>query len=364
MTSQSQTERTPYLPELEPKSWLITGGAGFLGGNLIEHLLARGQKVTSIDFAPFEYDHLRDQITVVDGDIRDKPLVDKITQGMDYVVHCAAALPLYTPEEIYTTDIDGTRNVFEAALNAGVKRAIHISTTAVYGIPDHHPLYETDEMKGVGPYGEAKVAAEGVVMEFREKGLITPIVRPKSFIGKYRLGIFAMLCEWALEGHNWPNLGKGDNPYQYLDVEDLCDAIWLCATLPEENVNTVFNIGAKEYGTPRTDFQAVLDAAGHGKKVIPIPAAPAIWTLRALEAVGLSPLYKWIYETIVEESFVSIERAEEMLGFKPKYSNVDALLHTLEWYKANKEEIESREGGVSHRVAWKQGALSLAKLFF
>ena len=191
----------------------------------------------------------------------------------------------------------------------------------MYGIPDHHPLYETDPLHGVGPYGEAKVGAEKICAEFREKGMCLPIVRPKSFIGPERLGVFAMMYEWAADGKHFPVLGKGENLYQYLDVEDLCEAIWLCSTLPCEKVNDTFNIGAKEFGTPKSDFQAVLDYAGHGKHIIPLPETPVILILRFLERLGLSPLYKWIYETVGKESYVSIEKAERILGFEPKYSN-------------------------------------------
>ncbi len=286
-------------------------------------------------------------------------------RDVDIVVHAAAALPLYKPEDIYSTDIEGTRIVFEESMRAGVKRVIHISTTAVYGIPDHHPLLEDDPMHGVGPYGIAKVKAEEVCLEFRKKGLCVPILRPKSFIGPERLGVFAMFYEWARDGHSFPILGKGNNPYQYLDVEDLCDVIWLTATLPDETVNDTFNIGAKIFGTPRTDFQAVLDRAGKGRKVVSLPEAPAIWTLRFLEMLNLSPLYKWIYETAGKESFVSIEKAEKKLGFAPKYSNKDALIRNYEWYLANADKLSnSGGGGVTHRVPWKQGALKLAKMFF
>ena len=95
----------------------------------------------------------------------------------------------------------------------------------------------------------------------------------------------------------------------------------------------------------------------------PTPAGPAIWTLRALEAVHLSPLYKWVYETIVEDSFVSIEKAQTVLGYAPKYSNKDALLRNYHWYVENRDRIQNTSG-VSHRVPWRQGALALAKLFF
>ena len=197
-------------------------------------------------------------------------------QGVDIVIHTAAALPLYSPADIYSTDIDGLRNVLQSALEHGVSRVVHISSTAVYGIPDHHPLLETDRLDGVGPYGISKVQAEEICQQFRDQGLCIPIIRPKSFVGPERLGVFALFYDWAKDGKNFPVLGSGKNRYQLLDVEDLCDAIYLAATLPCETVNDVFNIGAKVYTTLREDYQAVLDYAGYGKRIVSIPAAPAI----------------------------------------------------------------------------------------
>jgi nucleoside-diphosphate-sugar epimerase len=278
-------------------------------------------------------------------------------------VHAAAALPLYTAEDIFSTDLDGTRNVMEAALEAKVDRAIHVSSTAVYGVPDHHPLLEDDQLSGVGPYGKAKVDAEAVCLDFRKKGLCIPIVRPKSFIGPERLGIFALFYDWANDGKNFPILGSGNNLYQYLDVEDLCEAIYLCATLPKDKVNDTFNIGAKVFGTVRQDFQAVLDHAGHGKKIIAFPEGPAIFALSTLNKLKLSPVYAWVYATVGKESFVSIEKAEKVLGYKPKFSNKDALIRNFDWYLAHIHEFKGATG-VSHRVPWSQGILSIVKMFF
>jgi nucleoside-diphosphate-sugar epimerase len=344
------------------KRFLITGGAGFLGINLTRYLLARGHEVVSLDLADFTYPE-RSRITEIKGDIRDLATVKRATQGVDIVVHTAAALPLYTPQDIYTTDIDGSRNVLQAAYEEGVERMIHISSTAVYGIPDHHPLFENDQLQGVGPYGEAKVQVEGISAEYRAKGMCVPVIRPKSFVGPERLGVFALFYDWAKDGKNFPVLGSGNNRYQLLDVEDLCDAIYLTATLDRDKVNDVFNIGAKQFTTFKEDYQAVLDYAGYGKKIIPLPAGPAIWTLRMLEKLNMSPLYRWVYETAVEDSFVSIEKAERVLGYAPKYSNKQALIRNYQWYTDHLREFEG-QSGVSHRVPWKQGALSVAKMVF
>jgi nucleoside-diphosphate-sugar epimerase len=342
---------------------LVTGGAGFLGINLVRFLLARGAVVTSLDLAGFDYPDVQARVRAIQGDIRDAGAVRRAMEGARLVVHAAAALPLYTARDIYTTDVVGTRTVLEAARALGVDRVVHISSTAVYGIPDHHPLLEDDPLHGVGAYGEAKVEAEQVGGEFRARGLCVPILRPKSFVGPERLGVFALLYDWAADGRNFPVLGSGRNRYQLLDVEDLCAAIHLVLTLERDRVNDTFNIGAGEFGTMREDYQAVLDRAGFGKRIVPLPAAPAIWTLRVLERLRLSPLYRWVYETAGEDSYVSIERAQRVLGYRPRYSNREALLRNFEWYLAQRDHF-ARQSGISHRVPWKQGILRIAKAFF
>ncbi len=346
-----------------PPRYLVTGGAGFLGINLVRYLCERNHPVTSLDVAEFDYPDMAGQVEIVRGDIRDPQAVDRAMQGVGVVVHCAAALPLYKKEEIYSTDLEGTRNVLEAARRHGVSRFVHVSSTAVYGIPDHHPLLETDALQGVGPYGEAKVLAEKVCEEYRSTGMCVPILRPKSFIGPERLGVFALFYDWAKDGKGFPMIGSGNNRYQLLDVEDLCDAIYLVATGDPQRVNDVFNIGAKEFTTMKEDYQAVLDRAGFGKRIVAFPARPVIWTLKFLELLKLSPLYKWVYETACEDSFVSIEKAERVLGFHPRFSNKDALVRNYEWYLEHLPQFENQTG-VSHRVPWKQGILRLAKIFF
>ena len=347
----------------QPQNVLVTGGSGFTGINLIRFLLDKGVRVRSLDLVPFTYGDCKDRIEHMVGDVRDPEAVDKALEGIDLVIHAAMALPLYPEHDILTTGIDGTRLMLARSLEHGVKRFVHISSTAVYGIPDHHPLVEDDKLDGVGPYGHAKVEAERICGEFRDQGMVVPVIRPKSFIGPERLGVFALLYDWARDGRGFPMIGRGDNRYQLLDIADLCQAIWLCSTLPDETVNDVFNIGAGEYTTMKQDWQAVLDYAGHGKKVKGFPAGPVIWTLRILDKMGLSPLYKWVYETAATDSFVSIEKAERVLGYRPQYSNQDALIRNFKWYLEHLDEFADASG-VSHRVPWKQGALGLAKKFF
>ncbi|MBN1151052.1 NAD-dependent epimerase/dehydratase family protein [candidate division WOR-3 bacterium] len=341
---------------------LVTGGSGFLGVNMIRKLIEKGKHdIISLDIEPFNYPE-KDIVKTIVGDIRNPDTVSEACEGVDIIIHTAAALPLYKKNDIYSTDVDGTRILLEEAYKRKMDRFIQISSTAVYGVPDHHPIYEDDKLSGVGDYGKAKIIAENLCLEYREKGLCVPILRPKSFIGPERLGVFTLLYDWALEGRNFPLLGKGKNRYQLLDVEDFCDAIYICLTAEKKAVNDTFNIGAKVFGTMKEDYQAVLDRAGFGKKIKTIPAKPAITALKVLEFFKMSPLYMWVYETASKDSFVSIEKAEKTLGYAPKFSNQAALLRNFKWYSENRSSFGKT--GVSHRVPWSQGALRLAKLFF
>jgi nucleoside-diphosphate-sugar epimerase len=347
----------------DPKSVLITGGAGFLGINLVRHLLARGYHPISLDTATFDYPE-RGQVEVIQGDIRDPAALKRSMEKATHVVHAAAALALCTEAEIRSVDIDGARAVIEEAERQKIERFVYISSTAVYGVPDHHPLVEEDKLDGVGPYGRAKVDAELMVAAARARGkMALSIIRPKSFVGPERLGIFALLYDWAQSGRNFPLIGNGKNRYQLLDVEDLCDAIRLCLEKPRKDVNETFNIGASEYATMKEDYQAVLDEAGFHKRIIPFPAAPAIWGLRVLDRLKLSPIYPWVYETAAKDSFVSIERAQEKLGYSPKFSNKQALVRNYQWYVANLSRFQHTTG-LTHRTPWKQGAIALVKLAF
>ena len=182
---------------------LITGGSGFLGINLVRYLIKKGYRnILVLDILDFNYPDVASKIEFKNIDIRDRKRVAEVMKKVDIVIHTAAALPLYKKEEIFTTDVDGTSNLLESAFDAKVKRFIHISSTAVYGIPDHHPLMEEDDLIGVGPYGKAKIKAEKISLLYRDKGMCVSILRPKSFVGPERLGVFALLYDWAKDGHN------------------------------------------------------------------------------------------------------------------------------------------------------------------
>ena len=120
----------------EMKTVLVTGGSGFLGINLIRHLRMKGvERIRVLDIAPFDYPEAKEPwLEFTLGDVRDPAAVNKCVEGCDAVVNTAAALPLYSPEDIRTTEVDGARNVIAACRRAGDVRMVQISSTAVYGV--------------------------------------------------------------------------------------------------------------------------------------------------------------------------------------------------------------------------------------
>lgn len=342
--------------DLSGKTYLITGGSGFLGGHVAAELLKRGAKVRSLDIAPLEEPGLIGHVDAVLGDVRDEEALRRALMGVDRVVHAAAALPLEKPSEVFSTNVEGTRKVFQAVQEQGKAKVVHISSTAVYGVPNKHPIDEEDEKIGVGAYGESKVMAEQLVQEFRRQGSIITSIRPKTFIGTGRLGVFQILFDWVQKGSKIPIIGSGKNRYQLLEVQDLVEAILLAAEGEESLVNTDFNVGASEFLTVREDVGALCDQARSGASVLPTPAMPVKMVLRMLEKMRLSPLYQWVYDTADKDSFVSTERIQRSLGWKPRSSNAETLVNTYKWYEHEYEEYQGKVG-TTHKVAWDQGAL-------
>jgi nucleoside-diphosphate-sugar epimerase len=126
-----------------------------------------------------------------------------------------------------------------------------------------------------------------------------------------------------------------------------------------EAVGETFNVGATEFGTVRSDLQALIDHAGSSSRLRPVPAKPAEVALRALELLRLSPLAEWHYRTAHKDSFVGVSRAQRVLDWQPRLSNREALIETYDWYLANRERVGG--AGVTHRVPWNQQALGLLK---
>jgi len=336
--------------------YALSGGAGFLGLHLSRRLLADGHHVRTLDVVPLDDAKLESSVEELRGDVRDADQVRALVEGADVVVHAAAALPIQASREsIRSVNVGGTENILQAARDAGVRRVVFISSTAVYGVPEKHPIEESDPLVGVGAYGESKIDAEALC---RVAAVDTTIIRPKTFVGPERLGVFEILFDWIREGRRIYILGRGHNRYQLLAVEDLVDAIVRAAASPAAARET-FNVGATVFGMVRSDLQALIDHAGSSSRLRPIPVKPAELVLRALELARLSPLAEWHYKTAHKDSFVDVSKAQRLLGWQPRLSNSETLIETYDWYLANRERVG--KAGVTHRVPWNQQALGLLK---
>ncbi|HTS73162.1 MAG TPA: NAD-dependent epimerase/dehydratase family protein [Gaiellaceae bacterium] len=338
--------------------WAISGGAGFLGLHLARKLVAEGNEVRTLDLAPLDDAELEHSVEELRGDVRDPGAAARLVDGADVLVHAAAALPIQASREsIRSVNVEGAAVTLAAALEARVGRTVLISSTAVYGIPKHHPLREDAPLVGVGHYGESKIEAERVARRAGRRGLEVVILRPKTFVGPERLGVFEILFDWIREGRRIPILGDGSNRYQLLAVEDLVDSTVSAASA--EVAGETFNIGATEFGTVRSDLEGLIAHAGSGSRLRPVPAKPAELALRTLELARLSPLAEWHYRTAHRDSYVDVSKAQRLLGYRPRLSNEQALCETYDWYLANREGL--RAAGVTHRVPWDQRALGVLK---
>ena len=336
----------------------ISGGAGFLGLHLARRLVADGHDVRILDLVPLDDGLLGGRVEELAGDIRVAADARRLVGGTEVLVHAAAALPIQSSREaIRSVNVQGTAEVLTAALEAGVRRVVLISSTAVYGVPEKHPILEDDPLVGVGWYGESKIDAERLCADLARRGLETVVVRPKTFIGPERLGVFEILFDWIREGRRIPILGSGANRYQLLAVEDLVDAVVRCFDAPV--AGEALNVGAGEFGTVNEDLEALCAHAGSGSRLRSVPVKPTEMALRALELAHLSPLAEWHYKTAYRDSFVSIDKARRLLGWEPRLSNAETLCATYDWYLAHHGEM--RGAGMTHRVPWDQRALGLLK---
>lgn len=349
------------------KKVLITGSNGVLGRNLVDYLTEHYSAEYELILFDLQHSYRQHASRYVKfcGDIRSKQDVEPIMKHADLVVHCASASPSFADADIMDIIVNGTNNLLECAFGLGsVERFVYLSSTSVYGVPEKAPTYETDEVKPYDAYNRAKIEAEALCSGWREKGRCISVLRPRSFLGPHRLGTFGILYEWASEGRNFPMIGKGNNRYQLLDVEDLCQAIALALTGPAENVNDVFNIGAKEFTTIKEDYQSVLDEAKRGKRIISLPVAPMLAVLGVLEKLRLSPFYKRLYMKLNRDYYVCLDKAEKQLGYRPIHSNKDALIRNYNWYLMNRRIGEGAVQGRGNNANWNQGLVRYVKYFF
>jgi nucleoside-diphosphate-sugar epimerase len=335
---------------------LVTGGSGYFGSVLVNQLVAAGDAVRNLDVnAPDDHPA---GVELVQGDIRDAHLVREAVDGVDVVFHNVAQQPLAKDGDlIESVNIGGTRNLLDAALDAGVRKVVFTSSTSVFGVPTRNPVTEETPTAGAEVYGRAKVASEQLCHDAAERGLDVTIIRPRTIVGHGRLGLFGILFDWVADGVPVFVLGRGDNPYQFVHAADLASACRLAGLRPGA---TTYNIGAAEFGTMRETLQALVDHADTGSAVWSLPVRPAMAAMAALSRMGLAPFGPYHWLVYAKPLWFDITKARTELGWEPVHSNDSMMIESYEWFLAHRDEL--RRGGRSlHQSPAEQGALRVLR---
>ena len=340
---------------------LVTGGAGFLGIALVRRLIEDRYRPRVLDIHGIDDPELESSVEYVNADVRDAAAVEEACRGVDTVFHLAAAvLPTRGKQKYVSINLGGTRNVLNAALDHQVKQVVHISTSAIFGIPNQLPVTEESEFRPMGYYGNAKFLAEEEIRRYRQRGLKVCILRPRTIIGIERLGIFHILFDWIKSGKRIPVIGSGKNLFQFISARDVVEASLLAA---KSESNDDFNIGAEEFSTVRADLEALVTYAGSGSSVVSIPAPLVKMSLQVLDTMRLSPLMDWQYKVADKPFYFDISKAKRLLGWQPQDSNVKMFTDSYDWYTNNFTDSVSAYGS-THRQAVRQRALRLLRSIF
>jgi nucleoside-diphosphate-sugar epimerase len=336
---------------------VVTGGSGYFGSRLVERLRARGYRCRVFDIN--DPDDRAGDVEFHRGDVRDYAAVRKASEGAAVVFNNVAQVPLAKNRELFqSVNVLGTEHVLRAAKEAGVRKVVHTSSSAVYGAPGRLPVTEATPLAPGEAYGKAKADAEALCVRYASEGLDVSIVRPRTILGHGRLGIFHILFQWISEGANVPVLGRGDNVYQFIHADDLADA---CALAAERPGSTSYNIGTDRYGTMRQLLEALARHAGTGSRVRSLPMAPAVAAMRLTSALGLSPLGPYHALMYGRSMYFDPSKAASELGWAPRYSNEEMLIDSFEWFRVHRDEAASAAGLSSHRSPVREGVLAVVR---
>lgn len=304
---------------------LVTGGAGFIGSHLVDALLRQGARVTVVDNLTTGKRHnlkdAGDGVALHEGDIRDADLLRRLMKGVEVVFHQAAvvSVPLSVAQPLESAAVNemGTLTVLETARQAGCRRVVLASSSAVYGDDPQLPKRETMPLRPLSPYAVQKMTGEYYARLYQTLyGLETVGLRYFNVFGPRQdpsspySGVISIFMERAADGRTPLIFGDGEQTRDFVFVRDVVDANLRAATAAAA-AGGVFNIGTGRPITINALWQQVADLAG----------------------VGLSPAYEAAREGDIRHSVAAIDAARERLNFAPAVSFADGLARTYAWYR-------------------------------
>jgi UDP-N-acetylglucosamine 4-epimerase len=333
-----QITRIEHELRRNPKTWLITGVAGFIGSNLMEQLLRLGQRVIGLDDFSSGYrtnlhDVFREQagarrlFELVEGDIRNFGTCKQAMEGVDYVLHMAAiaSVPrsLLDPVTVNQVNVDGTINVFLAARDAGVKRVVFASSSAVYGDMATMPLPEANVGSPMSPYGVSKFVDEQYAEVFcRNYEMQIVGLRYFNVFGPRQDplgGYAAVIPQWIHQLNNREVCrinGDGETSRDFVSVADVVQANLLAATMPLPAPFRAYNVGAGRRTSLNELHQILAESAA---------------VIRAETSV-VEPEHVEFRAGDIRHSQADISRISEELGYAPAPDLNANLEATMRWY--------------------------------
>lgn len=320
---------------------LVTGGTGFTGKALVRRLLDDGQQVIALDYKEgIKTGELRDWgAEVVIGTVTDRVLVDRIMPGVEIVHHLAAAFrELNVPDTYYDeVNIQGTRNVLEAAEREGVKKFVYCSTCGVHGNVKHPPADENAPIAPADYYQRTKFEAEPVVRQFAERGMQTVIFRPAAIYGPGDPERFGMIFRRVKKGV-FPIFGDGTALYHPLYIDSFIDA-FVAVQADGVGAGQVYLIADEEFVTVEDLVKRVAAAMDTSVRTPHYPFTPLSIAGHVMETVCkpfkiTPPIFPRRVDWYRQNRAFDIGKAKREIGYAPKVGLDEGLRRTAEWYRA------------------------------
>lgn len=308
--------------------YLVTGGAGFIGSHLVHALVERGEKVRVLDnFSTGRRENLEGlegRIELIEGDLGDPAVLAKAVQGIDYIFHQAAlpsvARSVEDPLASHAANATGTFNLLLAAKAAKVKRVVYASSSSVYGDSPVLPKEEGMRPEPKSPYAASKLAGEGYCLAFwKAYGLETVSLRYFNVFGPRQdpsspyAAVIPRFISAMLEGRPPVIFGDGLQSRDFTFVENIIEANLLALTA-EEAVGEVINVALGERYTLLTLVEC----------------------LNRILGSRLAPRFEGPRPGDVRHSQASIEKAERLLGYRPKVGFEEGLRRMVEWFQSSR----------------------------
>lgn len=323
---------------------LVTGATGFTGGHLAQHLIAHGDEVRALvrarSRARFDRSPLAAAgVVACDGDLMDPASLRRAVDGVDVVYHIAATYrEAGQPNSAYRAiNVEGTRNILEAAKAANVRRVVHCSTGGVHGHIANPPANEDAPFNPGDVYQDTKLAAEQLAREFgAAHGLDVVVARP---IGIYGPGDKRFLTMFrGLARGRFPMIGSGQAFYHLTFIDDLVEGFRLCGTVPAAAGRTYILAGPR-YTTLEQLVHMVATELHVAPPRVHLPVWPFYTAGLLCEMVCVPlriepPIYRRRVDFYTKSRAFDTTRARTELGFVPKVDLEEGIKRTADWYRS------------------------------